>query len=88
MNYRSTEHIVGASNEVIKHNKFKVDKDVKSNKKSSSKIHIYSGKDQSENLEYVLNQVNQLKNKGYNKEDILFLYRRTKMYSPYFERFK
>ena len=32
MNYRSTEHIVGASNEVIKHNKFKVDKDVCSNK--------------------------------------------------------
>ena len=29
-----------------------------------------------------------LKDKGYAKEDILFLYRRSKMYSPYFERFK
>src|SRR5687768_17203947 len=27
-NYRSTEHIVGASNEVIKHNKFRVDKEI------------------------------------------------------------
>jgi len=88
MNYRSTEHIVGASNEVIRHNKFKVDKDVRSNKKSSSKIHVYAGKNQAENLEYVLDQVNKLKDKGYTKEDILFLYRRSKMYSPYFERFK
>ena len=59
-----------------------------SNKKSSSKIHIYSGKNETENIEYVLDQVNKLKDKGYTKEDILFLYRRSKMYSPYFERFK
>lgn len=88
MNYRSTEHIVGASNEVIKHNKFKVDKNVQSNKKSSSKIHIYAGKNEAENIEYVIDQVNKLKDKGYTKEDILFLYRRSKMFSPYFERFK
>ena len=88
MNYRSTEHIVGASNEVIKHNKFKVDKTVLSNKKSSSKIHIFAGKNEAENIEYVLDQVIKLKDKGYTKDDILFLYRRSKMYSPYFERFK
>lgn len=88
VNYRSTEHIVGASNEVIKHNKFKVDKDVQSNKKSSSKIHIYAGKNEAENIDYVLDQVRKLKEKGYRKEDILFLYRRSKMYIPYFERFK
>ncbi|MBO6516487.1 MAG: UvrD-helicase domain-containing protein [Bacteroidia bacterium] len=88
MNYRSTEHIVGASNEVIKHNKFKVDKNVQSNKKSSSKIHIYAGKSETQNIEYVLDRVKKLKDKGYAKEDILFLYRRSKMYSPYLERFK
>jgi len=88
MNYRSTQHIVGASNEVIKHNKLKVDKEVKSNKKSSSKIHVFAGKDETENIEYVLKQVKLLKEKGYLKEDILFLYRRSKMYSPYFERFR
>lgn len=88
MNYRSTEHIVGASNEVIKHNKFKVDKDVQSSKKSSSKILVYAGKDQAENIEYTVSQINKLKEKGYIKEDILFLYRRNKMYTPYFNRFK
>ncbi len=88
VNYRSTQHIVGASNEVIKHNKFKVDKDVWSNKRSSSKIHIYAGKDLAENIDHVLGQVRKLKEKGYAKEDILFLYRRSKMYSPYFERFR
>ena len=88
MNYRSTEHIVGASNEVIKHNKFKVDKHVQSNKKSNSKIHIYAGKSEAENIEYVLDRVNKLKSKGYKKEDILFLYRRSNMYRPYFDRFK
>jgi DNA helicase-4 len=87
MNYRSTEHIVSASNEVIKHNKFKVDKDVRSNKKSNSKIHIYAGKDETENIEYVLDQVQKLYNKGYTKEDILFLYRRNKMFKPYTNRF-
>jgi superfamily I DNA/RNA helicase len=28
LNYRSTQNIVGASNEVIKHNKFKVEKEI------------------------------------------------------------
>ena len=88
MNYRSTEHIVGASNEVIKHNKFKVEKEVKSSKKSTSKIHIYAGKTESENIDYAVNQIRKLIKKGYNKEDILFLYRRSKMFGSYLERFK
>ncbi len=88
MNYRSTEHIVGASNEVIKHNKFKVDKDIFSNKKSNSKIEIYAGRNEAENIAYVLQKIKELKEKGYTKEDILFLYRRSKMFAPYFERFK
>lgn len=87
MNYRSTQHIVGASNEVIKHNKFKVEKDIRSNKKSSRKIHIYAGKNQAENIEYTLAEVRKLKDKGYTKEDILFLYRRSKMQNKYYERF-
>jgi len=88
MNYRSTEHIVGASNELIKHNKFKVDKEVHSNKKSVSKIQVYAGTDEDENIDFVVNQVRRLKEEGYSKEDILFLYRRSKMFGPYLERFK
>ena len=89
LNYRSTENIVGASNEVIKHNKFKVEKDMKSFKKSNSKIYVYAGKSEVENIDFVIEQINKLQQeKGYKKEDILFLYRRNKMYAPYFARFK
>lgn len=89
MNYRSTENIVGASNEVIKYNKFKVEKELRSFKKSNSKIHIYSGKDEDDNLNFVVEQVKMLQQqRHYTRDDILFLYRRSKMYYPYFERFK
>lgn len=88
MNYRSTKNIVGASNEVIKHNKFMIEKKMASSKKSNNKIHIYAGKDEFENIEYVVNKIEQLKEKGYRKEDILFLYRRSKMYHQYFVRFR
>ena len=89
LNYRSTENIVGASNEVIKHNKYKVDKDIKPSRKSNNKIYIYAGKSESENLAYVVDQAKHLQvEKGYTKEDILFLYRRSKMFTPYLEKFK
>ena len=89
LNYRSTPNIVEASNEVIKHNKLKVDKQIKSFKKSDSKIIIYAGKSDAENIDFAIEQIKRLQEeKGYAKEDILVLYRRSKMYGPYFERFK
>jgi DNA helicase-4 len=89
LNYRSTQHIVGASNEVIKNNKVKVDKQIESFKKSDSKIFIYAGKNEDENIDFAIGQIKRLqKEKGYTKEDILFLFRRSKMYNAYFERFR
>ena len=89
MNYRSTQHIVGASNEVIKNNRFKVDKEIEAFKKSESRVYIYTGQNEVENIEFAVNQVKKLQGeKGYTKEDVLFLYRRSKMYEPYFRRFK
>jgi DNA helicase-4 len=87
-NYRSTQNIVGASNEVIKHNKFKVDKDIHSQKKSEHKIVVYSGTTENENIKYCLDKVKELLEDGYSNDDILFLYRRSKMYSNYFFKFK
>lgn len=43
LNYRSTQHIVGASNEVISNNKYKVDKEIVASKKSEHKIVVYAG---------------------------------------------
>ncbi len=88
LNYRSTQNIVGASNEVIKHNKFKVDKDVYASKKSEHKIVVYSGNSEDENIQFCFDKVKELLRDGLNNEDILFLYRRSKMFTPYFFRFK
>ena len=89
MNYRSSDNIVGASNEVIKHNKFKVEKEVKSLKKATSKIYVYAGSNENENVNYAVEQVRKLQEeKSYTQEDILFLYRRNKMYNKYLNAFK
>ncbi len=88
LNYRSTQNIVGASNEVIKHNKFKVEKEIQASKKSEHKIVVYSGSNQDENIQFCFDKVKELLEDGLTNDDILFLYRRSKMYSPYFLRFK
>lgn len=88
LNYRSTQNIVGASNEVIKHNKFKVEKEIHSSKKSEHKIVVYAGNSEEENIQFCFDKVKELQDDGLTNEDILFLYRRSKMYSPYFFRFR
>lgn len=88
LNYRSTQNIVGASNEVIKHNKFKVEKDVQASKKSEHKIVVFAGNTEEDNIQFCFDKVKELLNDGINNDEILFLYRRSKMYSPYFFRFK
>lgn len=88
LNYRSTQNIVGASNEVIKHNKFKVDKDVQASKMSEHKIVVFSGNNLEENIQFCSEKVNELLKDGFNNDEILFLYRRNKMFSPYFNFFK
>ena len=88
LNYRSTQNIVGASNEVIKHNKFKIEKEILSSKISEHKIVIFAGNTEDENIQFCLNKVQELLEDGLTNDDILFLYRRSKMYSPYFYRFR
>lgn len=88
LNYRSTQNIVGASNEVIKHNKFKVDKDIHASKKSEHKIVVYSGSTEEENIQFCLDKIRELLSDGLTNDDILFLFRRSKMFTPYYFRFK
>lgn len=88
LNYRSTQNIVGASNEVIKHNKFKVEKDVSAAKKSENKIVIFDGQSEEENISFCVETFKALLEQGVMNDEILFLYRRTKMFSPYLTRFK
>ncbi|SFC00759.1 DNA helicase-4 [Flexibacter flexilis DSM 6793] len=88
LNYRSTQNIVGASNEVIKHNKFKVNKDIIASKKSEHKIVIYAGNNEEDNIHFCAKKVKELLADGYLHDDILFLYRRSKMFTPYLNYFK
>ncbi len=88
LNYRSTQHIVGASNEVIRHNKHRLDKALHASNTSKQKIEMYAGSCKDDNVEYAVQQVKRLNDTGYAKEDILFLYRRSKMFAPYFGRLR
>lgn len=89
INYRSTQTIVGASNEVIKHNKNQIRKEIKAFKTAPNKIEIYRSKQiDVDGVEFFINKVKELYNKGYGKDDILVLYRRSKMREPYYEGLK
>jgi len=87
LNYRSTQNIVEASNEVIKHNKYRIDKEVQASKKSEHKIVVFAGNDEYENVRFCSERVKELLDSGLSSEEILFLYRRSKMFNPYSEHF-
>ena len=87
-NYRSTANIVDASNEVIKFNKFKVEKEIFALKKSSAKICVFAGSSEEDNARFAAEEVSRLYESGFGVDDILFLYRRTKMLEPYREEFR
>jgi len=86
-NYRSTTNIVEASNEVIKYNKYKVEKEIFALKKSATKIRVFAGSSVEENAMFAADEVSRLFEQGFSVDDILFLYRRTKMLEPYRDEF-
>jgi DNA helicase IV len=89
VNYRSTQTIVGASTEVIRKNKFQIDKEIRAHKQTPSKIQIYRAKDmEQDGVDYMVEKVRELQGDGLNPEDILILYRRSAMYQPYREALK
>ncbi|MCS6972883.1 MAG: ATP-dependent helicase [Cyclobacteriaceae bacterium] len=88
LNYRSTQHIVQASNEVIKNNKFRIDKEIIASKKSEHKIVIYAGRDEWDNVEFCVKKVKELIQENVPVDEITFLYRRSKMFQEYSKRFK
>lgn len=88
LNYRSTPDIVGASNEVIKHNKYKIEKEIFASKSAQQKIEIHAGADEEENVRYCVQKVQTFLEAGIPPEEILFLYRRSKMMHPFFEELK
>ena len=88
LNYRSTQNIVGASNEVIKNNRFQIEKDILAAKVSEHKIVVYAGADEEENALYCVQRVRDCLEAGIPPEEILFLYRRTKMAAAFYDALK
>lgn len=89
INYRSNDVIVNASNEVIKNNKFKIDKEIKSANSSGKKIYLYCAqREEEDGVNTVAEKIQQLYESGFVKEDILCLYRRTDTYKPYSLKFR
>lgn len=89
VNYRSSQSIVGASNEIIKNNKNQIAKDVRAAKNTLNKINIFRAKRMDiDGVSFFTEQVQKLFSQGYTKDDILVLYRRNKMFKPFYEALK
>lgn len=88
-NYRSTSTIVEASNAVIAHNTVKLEKAIRSVASGGRLIQVYAAdKEVEDGVEMVVRTVKDLYAKGFGKDDVLLLYRRTKSWEPYRDRFQ
>jgi len=74
-NYRSTNTILKAANEVIKHNKERKDLKLYSDKGEGVKIKYLRSYDEKHEIALVLDEINDLLNSGYEPSDIAILYR-------------
>lgn len=91
INYRSNDTIVNASNEVIKNNKYKIEKEIKSLHKTGKKIYLYCAKKEEEDgVGTVINNIRKILKNGYEKEDILVLTRtrKSEAYGTYYQELK
>lgn len=91
INYRSNDTIVNASNEVIKNNKYKIEKEIKSFNKTGKKIYLYCAKKEEEDgVGTVINNIKKILNNGYEREDILVLTRtrKSEAYDNYYRELK
>ena len=74
-NYRSTKNILDAANSVIKHNKDRKDKNLKSNNGIGEKVKYVKVETDKDECSYVSSKINELHNSGVKYEDIAILYR-------------
>ena len=74
-NYRSTNNILNAANQIIVNNKTRIPKNLFSSKGDGEKITYYKGVTSRDEAEYVALKINELKRKGYMYNDFAVLYR-------------
>jgi len=89
INYRSNDTIVKASNRLISHNQLKIKKEIRSFSGEGKLINVYLAQLEGEDgVKITSKKINQLFENGYQKEDILILYRRRSAFYPYWEKLK
>lgn len=79
LNYRSTDYIVKASNEVIRKNQFQVAKNITAVKKGGAKIEVNYAEVEGETESFIWGKIQKHLEEGIKMEEILILYRRTAM---------
>ncbi|MFW6298194.1 MAG: ATP-dependent helicase [Bacillota bacterium] len=74
-NYRSTNTILKAANQVIQSNKNRIAKNLFSTKAEGKKIRFFKGMSERDEADYVVEKIQELLAKGYTYEDFGILYR-------------
>ena len=74
-NYRSTQNILNAANQVIQNNQNRKDKNLWSDKGEGSKIIYYRAHDEKEEAHYVAHTIKKLIDAGKDPDEIAILYR-------------
>jgi len=74
-NYRSTEHILNAANELINHNRNRLGKNLIGTKGKGEEIEIYESEDTNYEANKISNHITKLVNSGVNPNEIAILYR-------------
>ena len=74
-NYRSTQNILDAANSVIKKNTSHPILSLWTNKKEGDKIRLFRARNELDEADFIINQVDTLITKGYEFSDISVLYR-------------
>ena len=74
-NYRSTTPILRGANAVIKNNKYRLDKELFTKRESEQLIYHMSLNSGEEEASWVGNKISELKDSGFNYEDMAILYR-------------
>jgi DNA helicase-2/ATP-dependent DNA helicase PcrA len=74
-NYRSTKNVIDAAVAVIKQNNSRVEKELWTDKGNGDEITIYQSRDQEEEAEYVVDEIQELKRRDINLSSVAVLYR-------------
>ena len=74
-NYRSTGNVISAAMSVIQQNVFRVNKKLWTEKDSGNPITVYQARDQDDEAQYIVDEINRLRRNGISLVDVAVLYR-------------